>query len=56
MPVISTSAPSRRNLSTAMSSACTEEMSQICARAHVDDDALGRLLEVEGAMKSSTEP
>ena len=46
-PMISTSAPSRRNFSTAMSSACTDEISQICAARDVDHHAVQRLFEIE---------
>jgi hypothetical protein len=46
--------PSRRNFSTAMSSAAGRDVPDMGV-GHVDDHALERLAEVEGAMKSSTE-
>ncbi len=55
MPTISTSAPSRRNLSTTMSSAATLEMSQICARLTSMVTFSSASLKSKAAVKSSEE-
>src|SRR6056297_2147787 len=56
MPLISTSAPSRRNLRTAISSACTEEISQICAPLTSITTLSSASLKSKAFMKSSTDP